>query len=334
MKKQLATAASALPASLLHRLCGDDAAVFYYHVISDDDLPHIRHLYAYKGVEAFREDLRFLAANYKPVSLEDLAKHVAGEGSLPPRAIHLTFDDGFREMAETVAPILLEMGIPATFFLNTAFLDNRELCYLNLASLAVSRLPHADPSRAEAARQLLQEHDAYSGELESSILDIDWSRRQLVSGAASLLGVDAGSFLQQSSPYLTTAQVKGLISQGFAIGGHSVDHPCYGLIPVSEQLRQTTVCMDHIRESFSPPVPAFAFPHSDQGVTPGFFDKAYEQTGLNLSFGTAGPYREAERRHLQRVSLERPVWPARTIMGLQSVRMMRALASGRGTITR
>ena len=50
---------------------------------------------------------------------------VEGSGKLDRRCLHLTFDDGFRELHDVVAPILLRKGIPATFFVNSAFIDNK-----------------------------------------------------------------------------------------------------------------------------------------------------------------------------------------------------------------
>src|SRR5205814_9799266 len=53
---------------------------------------------------------------------------------------HLTFDDGFREMYDIVAPILERAGAPATFFLNTAFLDGGGLAHHNALSVLLDRL--------------------------------------------------------------------------------------------------------------------------------------------------------------------------------------------------
>ena len=72
--------------------------------------------------------------------LLDVIAWVRGETILPPNSFLLTFDDGFREIYDIIAPILLDKGIPATFFISSGFLDNRELCYQHKASLLVEKV--------------------------------------------------------------------------------------------------------------------------------------------------------------------------------------------------
>ena len=52
----------------------------------------------------------------------------------------LSFDDGLREIANEIAPLCRQVGVPATFFVNSASLDNRFLCFRNKASLLIEKL--------------------------------------------------------------------------------------------------------------------------------------------------------------------------------------------------
>lgn len=76
-------------------------------------------------------ELKFLTRYYTPVSLQDVLADFDGRG-LPPRPILVTFDDGYASALESAAPLCRKLGLPAVFFLNAAFLDNRRLAPDNL----------------------------------------------------------------------------------------------------------------------------------------------------------------------------------------------------------
>lgn len=71
--------------------------------------------------DAFRAQMVHLARRYTPVSFEDVLDAFTGGRSLPARAVHVTFDDGYRDFADVAWPILRELGIPATLFVPTAY---------------------------------------------------------------------------------------------------------------------------------------------------------------------------------------------------------------------
>jgi peptidoglycan/xylan/chitin deacetylase (PgdA/CDA1 family) len=71
--------------------------------------------------EAFDEQIRVVARNYDPVSLEDVVSMLTGSGTLPRRAVLVTFDDGYRDVITHAWPILRRYGVPAVVFIPTAF---------------------------------------------------------------------------------------------------------------------------------------------------------------------------------------------------------------------
>jgi peptidoglycan/xylan/chitin deacetylase (PgdA/CDA1 family) len=66
----------------------------------------------------FAEQMQYLAANgYHVVPLKDVPALLRGEAPMPPKAVAITIDDGFRSTFETAYPILLRHRFPATVFL-------------------------------------------------------------------------------------------------------------------------------------------------------------------------------------------------------------------------
>lgn len=72
--------------------------------------------------EHYRQDffgwMRFLRQSTNVVSMED---YFAGKLSATQTNMVITFDDGFRSWASVAAPVLLELGLPATFFICSGF---------------------------------------------------------------------------------------------------------------------------------------------------------------------------------------------------------------------
>lgn len=67
--------------------------------------------------EDFRAHLELLKRRCNVLSVDDLEEGSA-RGTLPERAVALTFDDGYLDSLEVASPILTELGLPATFFVN------------------------------------------------------------------------------------------------------------------------------------------------------------------------------------------------------------------------
>jgi peptidoglycan/xylan/chitin deacetylase (PgdA/CDA1 family) len=71
---------------------------------------------------AFRAQMEHLRRELTPLSLADLVAALAA-GALPPRAVAVTFDDGYVDNLTAASPILVEQGVPATFFVTAGELD-------------------------------------------------------------------------------------------------------------------------------------------------------------------------------------------------------------------
>jgi peptidoglycan/xylan/chitin deacetylase (PgdA/CDA1 family) len=200
---------------------------FFYHVVSDRPLAHVRHLYAYKSPAQFAQDLALLARRFRLVAHEDIVRHVRGEGRLPPGAAAISFDDGFGECFDVVRPLLLAHGVPCTFFVVRDLLDNRLLMHKNAVSLCLEALagwPDAGiPDLASRLAVALDVRLRGRAEIVRLLRRFTVHDRERVAVAAGALGVDLEAALRER-PYLTLDQVRQLARDGFTIGGHTCRH--------------------------------------------------------------------------------------------------------------
>ncbi len=287
--------------SLLRKLAGQRLILPFYHVVSDMSLPHIKHLYPYKSPQAFEKDLDFLCKNYTPVSLEQVINH-----QLPSEpSFLLSFDDGLSECYHIIAPILKARNIPAVFFLNSAFIDNKALMFRYKASLIIEACSKS-PDKSKLIDHLLLQHNKKEGNSTESLLQLGWKDNELLDIMAQQIGIDFSLFLNKNKPYLTSNQVKELLKDGFSIGSHSTDHPHFFQLPLTEQISQALESQNFINKNFAPNHKVFAFPFTDFGVSTTFFNTIYANHQVDISFGGAGVKKDAIKKNLQRIPIENP----------------------------
>lgn len=309
---------SLIPLDLWHRLVDVDILVPLWHVVSDQELAHISGLYTYRNERQFTADIDFLLKRYAPVCLNDVLLYLDGYGSLPPRPILFTFDDGFREVYDIIAPFLFRKGIPGVFFPITAAIDNHELCYPQKMSLVKKALPRLDtsPVSREISRRLT-DAGINGRSLAVQLRGIGYRKRHLLDEVGSILGYNFQSYVAAVQPYLTSEQIRELLKKGFAFGAHSVDHPRYSELSLEEQLAQTRASVEFISSRYGYECNTLALPYSDRGISPVFFDRVFSADFLKATFGIDGITSCLNPRHLPRISIERTDLSAGRILARQ-----------------
>ena len=208
----------------------------------------------------FEAQMRDLSACFHFMPLGDA---VAGlrNGSLPARAACITFDDGYADNAEIALPILRRLGIPATFFVATGFLnggrmwndtvietirrapgERLDLETLGLGTFDLSTIAH----RQQAIPALL-------GKLKYLELD---ARLALVERVRQAAGTALPDDLMMSS-----AQVRELHAAGMEIGGHTVNHPILTRLDAQSARAEIANGKAHLEEIIGAPVRLFAYPN-------------------------------------------------------------------------
>ena len=172
----------------------------------------------------FERTMRWVKSVFNVIPLED---GVAGikSGKLPPRALSITFDDGYANNATVAAPILKRLGLHATFFIATGFLDGGRM--FNDTVIEAIRGYKGDMLDLEAVG--LGVHS--TGSLEDRRRAIDailTGIKYRPEGERGTLADDVARAARVVPPdnlMMTSEQAGGVAEQGFALGGHTVNHP-------------------------------------------------------------------------------------------------------------
>ncbi len=298
--------ASAIPLPFLRFMTGQRIVMPVYHLVSDLPVPHVNPLYSIKNTRDFIADLDFLLKHFTPVDLTQVIAATKGQVVLSRNAFFLSFDDGLREFHDVIAPILLQKGVPATCFLNSDFIDNRDLFFrykVALAAHAITTSPNL--LKKPDVQNWFSSHFDSSTNV-SSLLNLRYSKRHELDKLLPFLEIDINAYLAEKQPYLTSNQIFSLISQGFHFGAHSCDHPEYSQISSAEQVRQTVDSVQYITQAFQLPYRAFAFPFTDFGADDAVFQAMHGKNAqTDISFGCAGMKRDPWPHHFQRIPVEK-----------------------------
>lgn len=305
-----------LPLILLQRMTGNTAFFPYYHLVSAEAPSFVGKSYPVVTPREFERQLDGLLKHFCPVELLTLVKAAKNNLPIPQKSFHLTFDDGYREIYEVVFPILRRKGIPATFFICSDLLDNKNVFWENLFHLVNGswfKLP--DSTKGAIAKDfpdlvtVISEPPAFRNRQKYGLL-------------IEVLQFSPESFLQKEQPYLTSPQIREMMASGFTIGSHSIDHPVFKDLTLSEQLCQIEESCRVMAEAFQLDYRVFAFPYGEFGVGRALFETLQERGTTDLLFGTRGIIPDEYPWVIQRFGMEQAhAWKAiRTELAMKWIR--------------
>jgi peptidoglycan/xylan/chitin deacetylase (PgdA/CDA1 family) len=197
-----------------------------FHNISAEQSPFTAGISVNTTPQSFERTLKFLTAHYHPVRLEEVLTNCDGRG-LPPRALLVTFDDAYASVVEYAAPLCKQLGVPAVFFVNAAFVDNQRLAPDNLVCYVVNVLGIATINTA--IRKVCGDEAVPVGSL-SEVFGIFLpalslaERENFLEVLRELAGISERPVAQRAGLYVTAEQLRGLTSFDFELGNHTYTH--------------------------------------------------------------------------------------------------------------
>ena len=273
MKRHLDQIVRFLPLPLMTTILPGRVLILGYHAVSTRPLPHIRNLYDIKTPQQFEQDLLFFKEHCYVASHDELVAHQHRRHRLPANSVCITFDDGFSECHDTVRPLLLKHGMPCTFFVCKSVIDNRTMMFRNVISLCIDRVRGMNDEEIGAATARLGDRCGVRfnnrEQLRKWLVKLTYPERDTLRAVCGLLGVDSDEFLRRERPYMTREQILDLYRDGFAIGGHSCNHPELWLLDWNEATREIVDSCDAVRELTHQETVPFAFPFNGATLSRG-----------------------------------------------------------------
>ena len=212
-------------------------------------------------VDQFEWQMELLAKHFNPLPLAE-AVSLLEYGELPPRAVCVTFDDGYADNEAVALPILTRLGIPATVFVTTGFLNGGRMWNDTIIeAIRVAKGPVIVLSGIGLGTYDISSLDKRRLVAGSIIREIKhWKperRFQVVQAVESLE-------LEEVLPtdlMMTDNQVQNLSNSGIDIGAHTYSHPILATLDLEKARREIEKPKLSLESLIDKPVTSFAYPN-------------------------------------------------------------------------
>ncbi len=305
----------------LGRRAGRGVCILSYHRILDAPDPILT---SEPDVRMFRWQMELLAECFNVLPLFDAVRALSS-GALPPRAVCITFDDGYRSIHDLALPILKEFNLPSTVFVTTDCMREENLWNDRIIE-AVRRLPGDRLDMRDAGIGILslagtEARFATANRLVESIKYLaPKTRFELMREIEARGGDDSGHKLM-----LTREMVASMAEQGVEIGGHTVSHPILTSLDDQDARAEIENGKTELEAITGRPVRLFAYPNGKTGMD---YDDRHVRMAREAGFAaafTTTPGAASKRHDLFQLPRSRPWDPTPVRFGM---RLLSWLAKG------
>lgn len=229
----------------------------------------------------FEAQMRFLAAHYTVISAWDLVRALREDYRLPPRALVITFDDGYRCFADTAWPILERLGLPVTLFVPTAYPGAPETPFwwdAVYSALLGTAAPNLDVPGVGRLPLVTAAHRAAAFAHLVAIVERteEGAAGRLVDAVLAHCAVPRPA----SRAVLDWAALADLAARGVAIGPHTRGHPILAQLTPARVEAEVGGSWADLLAHMPRPVPLFCYPCGKPHALSGAAVAAVRAAGL------------------------------------------------------
>jgi len=238
-------------------------------------------------LKIFTWQMELLARCFNVLSLSEALRAI-DSGKVPPRAVCITFDDGYRSVHDLALPVLRRLGLSATVFVSSGFVGDDTMWNDRIVeavqSLKSDELDLRDFGLGVFPLQSIGERVATLGRVTEATKYLSPPERQrLTEQLEALLGD-----LPSKGLMLTPEMVCNLDRHGIEIGAHTISHPILTSLEDAAALDEIRGSKEALEAILDKPVRLFAYPNGKAGKD---FDARHvsmvRQAGFDAAFTTA-----------------------------------------------
>jgi peptidoglycan/xylan/chitin deacetylase (PgdA/CDA1 family) len=258
-----------------------------------------------KGADGLRSQLKLLARVANVVELADGVARLQSGRPLPPRAVALTFDDGYRDNLTVALPMLEALGLPATFFLVPSLLGRDVVAWWERLGRAIAhtREPVLEWGGADWPLDDANRFATYCAVAERLKRSEQGPRLDAVGEIERALGTDGASEQRVADLFLDWDEA-GELAQRAAIGAHSRAHAILANESPDAQLDDLTDAKRELSARLAVHVDFLAYPNGTPADFTSTTEDAAQRAGYRAALTTISGW---NRRPVQQFAMRRMV---------------------------
>lgn len=208
----------------------------------------------------FAAQVEHLASHYHVLAIAEVLDLISAGRPLPPRALLITFDDAYRNVATIAWPVLRAHNVPATLFVPTGFPDRPDrVPWWDQLEYALKHTARREPLDSAAGRLRLatpgQRADSLR-RLKRRLWRLPLNEVPLVTAAVcEALGVQP-----PANAILGWDELRRLAAEGLALGAHTRNHPNLARLTPAEARAEIAGSLADLAREIGPTLPIFAYP--------------------------------------------------------------------------
>jgi peptidoglycan/xylan/chitin deacetylase (PgdA/CDA1 family) len=259
--------------------------VLAYHRVEPPGNSDLAYWLVEASPERFDAQMRYLAARYNVVSCGDVVRALRDGSALPPRALAITFDDGYRSFQDVALPILKRLGLPVALFVVTHYAGSpNKLFWWDELYRALTQTAHARlevHGIGEAGTRLRvdtpAEREMAYERLVGAIERVEAGRAaEIIENIVALCGVEPCS----RRYLLNWDELRALAGEGVAIGPHTRHHPILSRVTRSELRSEVAGSWADLSAQIPSALPIFCYPNGKPHAVNEATARAVRETGL------------------------------------------------------
>jgi peptidoglycan/xylan/chitin deacetylase (PgdA/CDA1 family) len=232
----------------------------------------------------FLQHLELFRKYYQVIPLRNLVAGLQDDEKLPPRALAITFDDGYRNNLQYAVPALKEYGLAATFFLTTDFLDGTdELWWLPVKRYVMMCQRQGNTCDVSNLGKFSVVSKAESGRSYQKILAKlkelpEQQRKKIVETMRNELS-ETSYLLNDVYKAMTWSDAKNIINAGMEVGAHSVSHTILAQESEEKIKQEVLDSVGRIKEELNMETIPFSYPDGQKKNCRQSIKTIVQQTG-------------------------------------------------------